>query len=486
MKTVFSLSLYYKINGIMIAMVLLLGLVMGIILFQSTSRLLDQEIEQQGLQLAESVAVLGNNDILLDDRYALLDLLNKTKRNSADVRYIFITDAAGRLLAHTFGPVFPQGLIDSTLKMPQETLNPDKNNVTVSLDSDEGPLREIILPIEKGTTGYVHVGMSEKRMAQLLQKRMFELVGITLIVCLLAAVAATYLARIIIQPVTSLAAAAREIGHGNFSVQAVGQKNDEVGRLARVFNEMAASLKAQEAENNRLLAELRNKDAMRTELMNKLICVQEEERKRISREIHDETGQSLTSLLAYMKVLSSKLTDEKQQELLFGAREVALHVLEGLRKLALELRPPILDDLGLFAAMEKYLVTFRRHYKMAVSFTAPDEKVILSHDVSLALYRILQESLTNVARHAKAKTVAVVLQLQQSDIVLTITDDGIGIAPAVLQAAKRDERLGLYGMKERAELVGGVFTFESVPGQGTTIRVIVPLHIGSAGSEKNG
>lgn len=481
MKWLQQLSIYYKINGIIIGMLLLLSIIIGAIMIKTTARLLDQQIEQRGVEVATYIAALSSNDILLDDHYALFDRITKTKNNREDVRYILVTDSAGGILANTFGGDLPKGL---PLPLPNNISDssflygsPEAHSdyLVVKMNSNEGPLREIIVPIENGAIGFVRVGMSENNTQQLLKHKLAEFFVTTFLVCLLAAMGATYLAYVIIYPLHSLILAAQQIQLGNFSVQAKVKSQDEVGQLATVFNEMANSLQEKEFENNRLLKELRAKEAMRAILMNKLFTIQEEERKRISRELHDETSQSLASLLAYMKVLLSKLTDNKQKELLLGARDVAINVLGGLRKMAVELRPPVLDDLGIAAAMAKYINHFSAQQHIAVSFSSPEDKLIISNELSLALYRILQESLTNISKHACASEVNVILKTTTTTITLQIDDNGLGIRPGDLESARHNNRLGVYGMKERVELLGGTFNFHSLNGQGTNITVILPI-----------
>ncbi|GMB00187.1 ATP-binding protein [Pelosinus sp. IPA-1] len=471
MKWLRQASIYYKINGIIISMLLLLSIIIGIIVFDTTTKLLDRQIEKRGAEMATYVAALSSNDILLDDNYALFDRINKTKNNTEDVRYIIITDSAGRILAHTFAGNLPKGLpVELVYKAKEED-----GYQTIKFNSNEGPIREIIVPIENGAIGFVRVGMSEKSTQELLNTKLHEFFLTTLLVCLLAAVGSTYLAYLIIHPMRSLTKAAQQIQQGNFYVQTEIKTEDEVGRLAGVFNEMITSLQEKDFENNRLLKELRAKEDLRTVLLNKLFTIQEEERKRISRELHDETSQSLASLLAYMKVLLSKLTDDKQKDLLLNARDVAINVLGGLRKMAVELRPPVLDDLGIVAAMAKYINNFSNQQLLSVAFSSPDEKLIVNNQISLTLYRILQESLTNISKHACATEVNITLSQDMGNITLIIYDNGLGIRSGALEAARQKNRLGIYGMKERVELLGGTFTFHSISGQGTTITVIIPI-----------
>ena len=484
MRWLRQLSIYYKINGIIIGMLLLLSFMIGVIMIRTTAQLLDQQIEQRGAEVGTYIAALSSNDILLDDQYALFDRINKTKSNTVDVRYILITDPAGRILANTFAGNLPKGLPLTPLPSNQTLLSSYNETDVISghqvikFSSNEGPLREIIVPIENGAIGFVRVGMLENSTQQLLNKKLDEFFITTFLVCLLAVIGATHLAYVIINPLRSLTRAAGQIQQGNLSVQAEVKIEDEVGQLATVFNEMVNSLQEKDFENNHLLKELRAKEAMRTILINKLFTIQEEERKRISRELHDETNQSLASLLAYMKVLLSKLTDDNQRELLLGARDVAINVLDGLRKMAVELRPPILDDLGIAAAIAKYINNFSKQQHIIVSFSAPDEKLVISNEISLALYRILQESLTNISKHACATEAAISLITNHSTastITMIISDNGLGLRPGELELARQNNRLGVYGMKERAELLGGIFNFHSIRGQGTKITVILPI-----------
>ena len=480
MRWLQQLSIYYKINGIIIGMLLLFSIIIGVIMMKTTARLLDQQIEQRGVEVATYIAALSSNDILLDDHYALFDRITKTQNNREDVRYILVTDSAGGILANTFAGNLPHGL---PITLPTENvfspLYSDTENhseyLVMKMNSNEGPIREIIVPIENGAIGFVRVGMSENNTQQLLKNKLAEFFITTFLVCLLAAMGATYLAYVIIYPLHSLTLAAKQIQVGNFSVQAKVNSQDEVGHLSTVFNEMANILQEKEFENNRLLKELRAKEAMRAILMNKLFTIQEEERKRLSRELHDETSQSLASLLAYMKVLLSKLTDDKQKGLLLGARDVAINVLDGLRKMAVELRPPVLDDLGIIAAMAKYINHFSEQQHLPVSFSAPDDKLVISNELSLTLYRILQESLTNISKHACASEVNIALIKNPTTITLLISDNGSGLRPGDLEAARQNNRLGVYGMKERVELLGGMFDFHSLSGQGTTITVTLSI-----------
>jgi signal transduction histidine kinase len=227
-------------------------------------------------------------------------------------------------------------------------------------------------------------------------------------------------------------------------------------------------------ENAALYEELRHKESLRGQLLDKVITAQEEERKRISRELHDETGQALTSLMVGLKVLEGSDSLPEVQEKASHLRAVAAQTLDGVHRLALELRPSLLDDLGLVAAMQRYFKDWGEHFGLSVDFqvTGPDRR--LSPQVETTVYRVVQEALTNVARHAEAQNVSVLLEYRGDSVVCIVEDDGQGFDVTRVLDANDMRRLGLYGMQERISLVGGKLSVESTAGVGTTVFVEIP------------
>jgi signal transduction histidine kinase len=240
-------------------------------------------------------------------------------------------------------------------------------------------------------------------------------------------------------------------------------------------------------ENATLYEELRKEELLRRQLLDRLITVQEEERKRIALELHDQTGQPLTSLIMTLGMLTEADSLSEVQSQAKVLRETAAQVMQEVHDLALELRPSMLDDLGLLAALRQLHMGFQDRFHIAVDLEAlglGDER--LPSEVEIALYRIVQEALTNVARHAHAETVSVLLERRKASVRLIVEDDGEGFDVSRVLGARRgytssDGKLGLYGMRERAALLGGTLTIESSPGMGTTIFVQVPLEEEEAG-----
>ena len=201
----------------------------------------------------------------------------------------------------------------------------------------------------------------------------------------------------------------------------------------------------------------------------RVVEAQELERRRLARELHDQTGQELTSVLLGLKAVEEARTDEERAESLATVRKQVVETLHDVRRLAVELRPKALDDFGLVAALERLRDTFADRTGMRVDLEA-NVGDRLPNDIETALYRILQEALTNIVKHAEASAVSIVLARSGRSITAVIEDDGRGFTPE-----DDGDGLGLLGMGERLALLGGKLKIESSPGAGTTIVAEVPL-----------
>ncbi len=321
-------------------------------------------------------------------------------------------------------------------------------------------------------------------------------------ISLAAAVAlALLLAQTISRPMARLAAGARELGAGRLDYRLDTGSSDEIGVVASEFNGMAAQLQNAQAtleervrkrthelaEANRELAEAnRELDLHRAEqerlaqerrmLLNRVITAQEEERQRISRELHDETGQSLAALGLGLEAAMAEARAGRQQSLdgrLGSLARVAADAIEELDRLVLDLRPAQLDHLGLVATLRWYVTQVRFQSGVATRLSVRGQARRLQPELETALFRIAQEALTNAARHADASLVEVVLSFEHDLLSLEVKDDGVGFDAKATSVAPSS--VGLIGMRERAQLVGGVLVVRSRPGEGTQLSVTVPL-----------
>lgn len=234
--------------------------------------------------------------------------------------------------------------------------------------------------------------------------------------------------------------------------------------LARTFNMMLEAID----ESNRLRA-------------NQIITAQEQERKRIARELHDETSQVLTSLLISLAILEESVTTNEAHQRITETRALAHQTLRAIRNLSIDLRPSALDDLGLLPALRWYVKEYQHKFPIEVNFQSTGFKKRLPPEMETALYRIIQESLTNIAKHAQAHTATITLREDADAVYATISDDGKGFDIEELQRTQdRDRGLGLIGMYERAHLLDGTLSIESAPNKGTTIQFRIPLSISGA------
>lgn len=266
---------------------------------------------------------------------------------------------------------------------------------------------------------------------------------------------------------------ARIVGQLNVSFSEPSQADQmDIELLKTISQPLAVAI-----ESARLWEAVQEKEKLQKELLKKVVTAQEEERRRISRELHDEFGQEMTSMLVRLKVLEKMDRDAQAGEVIDGLKQSVSQLLGSIHDLALELRPTTLDDLGLVPALSQYAKTCPANLGITVDFA---EMGIggrrLPREIETTLYRIIQESLTNVARHARVKKASVLLRKNEKSITAIIEDNGVGFEKDEVNSSQaKRRRLGLYGMEERVALIGGAMTIESKPGSGTTIYVEIPL-----------
>jgi len=237
-----------------------------------------------------------------------------------------------------------------------------------------------------------------------------------------------------------------------------------------------ACLRDSQQTTSKLLANSRQMQEELRDLSRELLTAQEEKRRKIGRELHDVIAQTLTSInvrLAVLKVEPKASTQELHEKIAVTQRLVEQSV-EIVHRFARDLRPSVLDDLGLIPALQAYMKAYMENTGVRVSLKAFADIELCDSDRRTTLYRIVQEALINVASHAKASRADVSIQNHDGIIRMKIVDDGQGFEIAGTSGAKKTNRLGLLGMRERVEMVGGVFFIESGLGRPTTVAVEIP------------
>lgn len=238
------------------------------------------------------------------------------------------------------------------------------------------------------------------------------------------------------------------------------------------------SLRQSKQDQSLLLAQSHNMQEQLRHLSLHILRAQEEERKRVSRELHDVITQTLTGINLQLAVLKKEagLNTKGLSRCIARTQRLVEQSVDVVHRFVRELRPPTLDDLGLIAALHAFLKGFQQETGILVSLSSVAELEQHMEDVQrTVLYRVAQEAFTNVARHAHASRAEVMLSKLDDAIGMAITDNGEGFRPERLLAGKTNRHLGLIGIRERLEEVGGKFTVTSAPGQGTTLQVRIPL-----------
>lgn len=242
------------------------------------------------------------------------------------------------------------------------------------------------------------------------------------------------------------------------------------------------SLRQSEEHQRLLLEQARQMQAELRTLSHQTLQVQEDERKRISRELHDDITQTLVNINVQLESLSqaAEISAKELRDKITRTRRVVEKSVNIVHQFAQELRPPALDHLGLSSALQSFMKEFMKRTGIRVHFTTFTGVQKLNSASRTVLYRVIHSALTNVAQHAKASQVSVVLQKRRGIVGLEVQDDGTAFDPSrVLLRKGTRKRLGLIGMRERVEMVGGSFDIQSTPGKGTTIRAKIPFTTGS-------
>jgi len=452
----------------------ILGLALGLILFfgaatiykvqAALSENFDSFLREESRFVATELSYQAHDYLLINDIYGLTRMLRNTAQNRPDLRYVFVRNGAGQVIAHTFEGGFPSDLLGPSPVLPLQGYEPRL------LRSNEGNIWEAGAGIKSGHEGAVVVGVKGDSLRRQTGAITRSLAQTTLLVALSGALLSLGLTWIITRPVGKLLEAIRAVRRGDYSVRlAPMESQDELGKLMEGFNAMALSLAS--ADRARL-----EKEHLQRDFLHRVMAGQESERKRIARELHDQTGQALASVMVDLKMLENAKSETETTQSITRLKKAITEEMEAIHDLAVALRPSVLDDLGLVPAVEMLVRGFSNRYGIPVGLTIigfaekrPDACT------ETCVYRIVQEALSNVARHAGATEVNMLLEWRGEKIRGVIEDNGIGFEPALVDCRAK---LGVLGMKERAELLQGTFRIESSRGEGAMLVFEMPANPG--------
>jgi signal transduction histidine kinase len=397
-------------------------------------------------------------------------------------------DPRGIVLSQQPGP---EGWIGRPLPIPNllETILARKEGLLEALTPQKIPYLFAYEPLLMGAAAkdvYLILGVPKQSafaVSRRILARNLLWLGIASMVALLAAWFGGDL--FFLRQVRTLLATTRRLAGGDLSARTGARYGQgELGQLERAFDEMAAALQDKEGERLRAHEKLRISQIALRNLSLYLQTAREEERTRIAREIHDELGQALTALKMDLSWLKKRVSPE--QDSLKAKTATMEGVIDGtmqtIQRLSGELRPGILDDLGLAAAIEWQGGEFEKRTGIPCRVQVSPEEITLDRERATAVFRIFQEALTNVARHAEATEVTATLETREGAVALEVADNGRGITEGELASPRS---FGLLGIRERVLFLGGAVAISGTPGKGTTVRVEIPLGVGEENHDPN-
>jgi signal transduction histidine kinase len=451
---------------------------------------------KSGEQVARMVVLESVGLILTDDRIRLRNLYQSAIKANYNVAYLF-TEEDNEILAHTFEEGVPRGLLNLGEFPLQSNLD------VIPIESEDGlTFYHIRLKVGKLSSAVLHLGLSGQRINEDIVpfRRAMFVVGCLMLIVVPFTVA-SFLARIISRPIHILNYGSKRIGNGELDYRLNIKTGDEIEQLADEFNRMAAKLEVNYAtleqkvverteslqneinERKKALDELERHQQMLEvsernlkEFSGKILSVREEEKKKLSSSLHDEVGSMTVALGSVLSITEEEMKDNNVQGALDGInrtkRELKKSV-EKLKNISIDLRPPDLDIVGLPSVLRQYFSTIGKQARIRIDFSVRVDERSLSDEMAIALYRVSQEALNNIVKHAKAGKVKIRLYFQGNDIKLTIRDDGKGFK--VEDGLQKTNGFGIRGMKERIESLGGTFSIKSTPQKGTEISTTIPM-----------
>jgi signal transduction histidine kinase len=490
-------SLRTKLTVLIESLIIIIVVVTGLITTVHEKETLENEIYKRGLALANDLARFSASPLLSNDLATLRRFVNHTMKQEY-VLYALILDPHGKVVMH------------NNLAEVGKIYRDDVAQLAVDA-TESGCLLKHLLGKKKLCNIYAPVNVSEARLGTVLlgysykavENEIFAARLRILYICLgtiiIGGIIAYILASFIAQPIKRITVHMEKVSKGDLAAILEIKRHDEIGNLVNSFNRMAADLgkhrkhlevlveertleltRSNEQlhqeirERSRAQEELRQSQEQLRNLASHLQSIREEERTHIAREIHDELGQVLTALKMDTHWLQHKLpADQKPLIDKIGSMSKLINTtVQSVRRISTELRPGLLDDFGLSAAIEWQANEFCQRAGIDCNIRSEPEDIILDQAQSTALFRIFQEALTNIARHANASRVDIVLIKNSATVEMQVRDNGRGITQDQVRASKS---FGLLGIRERVHSLGGNLNISSTPAKGTSINITLPI-----------
>lgn len=465
-------SLQTKIFLLVALAILLVAVSCGTWMRSLLSEALASQTSAKAKALSSYIAARSVDPYLTSDLYSLYDLLDDAVANNEDVVYAFIVNEEGELVASAGGKTTSSALIEANWPAYDQE---EYVEHSVALDTDHGPVADCAVPLFRDLQTSVRLGMGYESAYAATQSIMERFSLFVCVVIALVAAIAFASVRSVLKDVRSLVSLTEKVSSGDLGSRAATKRRDEVGRLAGSFNAMLDELQEAEAYRERYVQDLAAKEETLAKLLRKTIDAQEDERKRIARELHDETSHSLSAMLIELQNLrTAGPLSEAQTDRTKELRALIEETLDDINRLAQNLRPSVLDKFGLAVSLERYLEEIEDRHGIATSLLIRGDTTALSSDVEITVFRIAQEAVTNALKYAEASELDISLVVNAS-ATLIVEDNGKGFDASAVAQLEPGKHLGLLGMDERVSMHGGKLDIESKIGEGTTIIARIPL-----------
>ena len=457
-----SVPIYVKVLGIGAVVAATFA---GITLYTVRSNMAETlygSLERRTLALADWSCWRLARPMVVDDLFTVHESLGNIMDAFPEVRYMIVLAPDAEIVAHTFPGSVPSDLVRVAIREV-----PSQGTIQV-LGSPEGLVFEATVGILEGSAGTLRLGVTDKVIAGELSSITRSVLVALALCAMIGGGLGLVLTHILTRPLDHLLVATNRISRGDFHGKAEVFSTDEFGKLALAFNQMVEAL-------HQYRQEVQAKEAARIALVEKIVLTQEEERRRVARELHDQLGQSLSTLL--MTVKSVTRDDGIPEKICQDIEREISGLIGEVQRLAWDMRPSILDDYGLDSALARYVEESSERFGIPIDYQYICSSKLgrLSSRVEVTLYRIAQEAVTNIIRHAHARRASMVLFQRPDSVTLLVEDEGVGFDLASVRESS-NTCLGLIGMEERTALLGGDFVMESAPANGTTIRVTIPTN----------
>ncbi len=490
------LPLRTKLALLMEGLILVIVFLTGAITTIHERQSLEEELRNRGMALAGDLAGFAVRPLLSED-VATLRRYVRHSQSQEYVRYITILDAGRKVVMDTDLREI------GTIRQDELSRRAASSSVPASDDIDLGrggeSIYHIYSPVQAGEArlGTVIMGYSHRAADEGIVRARRKILTVGLTTAVLGGILASLLAAYVTIPIRRITEAMKARAGEDADLASCLERKDEIGELAISFRQMTWDLsrhresleilvearteqlqeandrlQQENAERTRAEEHLRQSQSQLRSLASHLQTVRERERTQIAREIHDELGQTLTALKMDLHWMRQRLHADQQP---LADKAIAMSKLvdatvQAVRRISSELRPKLLDDLGLSAALEWQAQQFQERTGIPCDIRSEPDDIVLDQERTTAFFRIFQEALTNVTRHARATQVEALLTREDGQVGMTIRDNGRGITR---EEAAGTGSLGIVGMRERA--LGGKLKIDGAPRLGTTVEVTIPL-----------